>query len=59
MQPKLQVVGVTPFKKIYLLQLLSDADENANMNQDANQLILQRNVSDVRAAIYLPIGGFP
>ena len=36
----LQVLSVTPFEKIPLFQLFSDAEENAKMAQDANQLIL-------------------
>ena len=36
----LQVLSVTPFEKIPLIQLFSDIEENPNMPRDANQLIL-------------------
>jgi hypothetical protein len=36
----LQVLSVTPFEKIPLIQLFSDIEENPNMTRDANQLIL-------------------
>lgn len=36
----LQVLSVTPFEKIPLIQLFSDIEESPNMPRDANQLIL-------------------
>jgi hypothetical protein len=36
----LQVLSVTPFEKIPLIQLLSDIEENPEMTNAANQLIL-------------------
>ncbi len=36
----LQVLSVTPFEKIPLIQLFSDIKEDPNMTRDANQLIL-------------------
>src|SRR5882757_8335539 len=36
----LQVLSVTPFEKIPLFQLFSDAVEDPNMTRDANQLNL-------------------
>jgi hypothetical protein len=36
----LQVLSVTPFEKIPLIQLFSDIEENPNMTRDDNQLIL-------------------
>ena len=36
----LQILSVTPFEKIPLIQLLSDIKENPNMTRDDNQLIL-------------------
>jgi hypothetical protein len=36
----LQVLSVTPFEKILLFQLLSDAAEDSKMTDDANQLNL-------------------
>jgi hypothetical protein len=36
----LQVLSVTPFEKIPLIQLFSDIEEEPKMTHDANQLIL-------------------
>ena len=36
----LQILSVTPFEKIPLIQLFSDIEENPKMTHDANQLIL-------------------
>lgn len=36
----LQILSVTPFEKIPLIQLFSNIDEDAKMPNNANQLIL-------------------
>jgi hypothetical protein len=36
----LQILSVTPFEKIPLIQLFSNIEEDPNMARDANQLIL-------------------
>ena len=36
----LQILSVTPFEKIPLIQLFSDIEEDPKMTRDANQLIL-------------------
>ena len=40
LQTMLQILSVTPFEKIPLIQLFSDIEENPNMTRDDNQLIL-------------------